>query len=246
MRAIIIGAGRGSRLMPTTARRAQVLRRDPAANASSTGPSRRCKGRRLHRDRFIGGYRIDTVQRDYPDFVFRHNARLGEQQHPGLADVRRGPDGPAVRDCSYSDILFTRGRRARAWCNPGTSWRSASIPTGASTTSRPHPASAARRGEGDHPRAAASTRVHRDHPLRRTRPASSSASPSSARRGARQFREFYHRRKWRVLGQALSRGRDVPEGVPDPHVPGHDRARRSPSATSTRPANTARSTRRKT
>ena len=134
MRAIIIGAGRGSRLMPTT-------ENAPKCFAEIQGKRildwtvEALKGGGCTEICFIGGYRIEAVQREYPDFVFRENRRLGEQQHPGLADVRRGPDGPAVRDSLLRHPVH-RGSRARRWCSPGTSWRSASIPTGASTTSR--------------------------------------------------------------------------------------------------------------
>ena len=72
MQAIIIGAGRGARLMPTTAdvpkcfaevdgRR--LLDWALAAFAES-GLERIC---------FIGGYAIEKVKQDYPRFEFRHN-----------------------------------------------------------------------------------------------------------------------------------------------------------------------------
>ena len=73
MRAIIIGAGRGRRLMPTTADTpkcfAEVQGRrllDWALDAFAGAASRDIC--------FIGGYQIEKVQRDYPHFTFRHNA----------------------------------------------------------------------------------------------------------------------------------------------------------------------------
>ena len=72
MRAIIIGAGRGSRLMPTTADApkcfAEVAERrilDWTIDAfRRAGIDDIC---------FIGGYQIDKVRGDYPEFTFRHN-----------------------------------------------------------------------------------------------------------------------------------------------------------------------------
>ena len=73
MKAIIIGAGRGRRLMPTTADTpkcyAEVHGRrllDWALAAfASAGINEIC---------FIGGYQIGKVREDYPQFTFRHNA----------------------------------------------------------------------------------------------------------------------------------------------------------------------------
>ena len=73
MRAIIIGAGRGSRLMPTTANQPKCFARvqdrrilDWSLSAlADNGIDDIC---------FIGGYQIDKVRADYPNFTFRHNA----------------------------------------------------------------------------------------------------------------------------------------------------------------------------
>src|SRR5262245_37247353 len=72
MKAIVIGAGRGRRLMPTTADTpkcyAEVQGRrllDWALAAfAEAGLRDIC---------FIGGYQIEKVRRDYPQFTFRHN-----------------------------------------------------------------------------------------------------------------------------------------------------------------------------
>ena len=72
MRAIIIGAGRGQRLMPTTEnapkcfaeiRGKRIL--DWTIDAlTAGGVTDFC---------FIGGYRIESVEREYPQFTFRRN-----------------------------------------------------------------------------------------------------------------------------------------------------------------------------
>ena len=72
MRAIIIGAGRGARLMPMTAEMhkcyADVQGRRILdwilAAFHANGIDDIC---------FIGGYRIDKIRDDYPGFTFRHN-----------------------------------------------------------------------------------------------------------------------------------------------------------------------------
>ena len=55
---------------------------------------------------FVGGYQIEKVQRDYPQFTFRHNA--GWEQNNILLSLMHAED--AMGDgfvCCYSDILFT-------------------------------------------------------------------------------------------------------------------------------------------
>jgi choline kinase len=106
MRAIIIGAGRGRRLMPTTADTpkcfAEVKGRrllDWAVHAfQRAGVRDVC---------FIGGYQMDKVQRDYPQFTFRHNA--GWEHNNILLSLMHAEDlmGEGFI-CGYSDILFTR------------------------------------------------------------------------------------------------------------------------------------------
>jgi len=104
MRAIIIGAGRGIRLMPTTS--------DAPKCFAEVGGQRildwavdafRQNG--IGDVAFIGGYQIDKVRRAYPEFTFRHNDRW--EQNNILASLFYAEDlmdGPFV--CSYSDILF--------------------------------------------------------------------------------------------------------------------------------------------
>jgi L-glutamine-phosphate cytidylyltransferase len=105
MRVIIIGAGRGRRLMPTTADVpkcfAEVAGRrllDWALEAfAANGLSDVC---------FVGGYQIDKVKRDYPRFIFRHNADWEcNNILESLFYAQDLMDEPFI--CCYSDILFT-------------------------------------------------------------------------------------------------------------------------------------------
>lgn len=55
---------------------------------------------------FIGGYQIEKVTRDYPQFTFRHNA--GWEQNNILLSLMHAEDLMAEGFvCCYSDILFT-------------------------------------------------------------------------------------------------------------------------------------------
>jgi len=104
MRAIIIGAGRGSRLMPTTA--------DAPKCFAEVGGQRildwavdAFRQNDVDQIAFIGGYQIDKVRAAYPEFTFRHN-NCWEQNNilASLFYAEDLMDGPFV--CSYSDILF--------------------------------------------------------------------------------------------------------------------------------------------
>jgi choline kinase len=105
MRVIVIAAGRGRRLMPTTADAPKCFAEisgkrliDWAVEAfRANGLDRVC---------FIGGYQIDKVKEAYPQFTFRHNP---DWEHNNIlaslfyaADLM---DEPFV--CCYSDVLFT-------------------------------------------------------------------------------------------------------------------------------------------
>jgi len=105
MQAIIIGAGRGSRLMPTTA--------DTPKCFAEVGGKRildwtlEAFGAQGISDfRFIGGYQLEKVRRDYPQFTFRHNTDW--ENNGVLASLLYAEDlmdEPFI--CCYSDILFT-------------------------------------------------------------------------------------------------------------------------------------------
>ena len=116
MKAIIIGAGRGRRLMPTTADTpkcyAEVNGRrllDWALEAfAGVGITDFC---------FIGGYQIDKVKRDYPQFTFRHN--VDWENNNILASLMYAEDLMADGFvCCYSDILFTSDVVRRLLANP--------------------------------------------------------------------------------------------------------------------------------
>jgi len=65
--------------------------------ALSLGPENIC---------FVGGYQIEKIQQDYPDFTFRHNDNW--QNNNILASLFYAED--VMLDgflCAYSDILFT-------------------------------------------------------------------------------------------------------------------------------------------
>jgi choline kinase len=105
MRIIVIGAGRGRRLMPTTADAPKCFAEvsgkrliDWAVDAfAANGLTDIC---------FIGGYRIDKVQAEYPRFTFRENANW--EHNNILASLMCAEDlmdQPFI--CCYSDILFT-------------------------------------------------------------------------------------------------------------------------------------------
>lgn len=105
MQAIIIGAGRGARLMPTTA--------DAPKCFAEVGGKRildwaldafRQNG--IERIAFIGGYQIEKVKGAYPELEFRHNRDW--EKNNILASLFTAEDlmGEGFI-CSYSDILFT-------------------------------------------------------------------------------------------------------------------------------------------
>src|SRR6476659_4060817 len=105
MRAVIIGAGRGRRLMPTTAD-------TPKCYAEVHG--RRLldwalaafKAANVHEICFIGGYQIAKVMRDYLEFAFRHNADW--ENNNILLSLMHAED--LMHEgfvCCYSDTLFT-------------------------------------------------------------------------------------------------------------------------------------------
>ena len=105
MKAVIIGAGRGSRLMPSTKDTPKCLAQ--------------VKGKRIldwvtdafyengiDQIAFIGGYQIEKVKADYPQFTFYHNAEWPHNNIlASLMYAEAEMDGPFI--CSYSDILFT-------------------------------------------------------------------------------------------------------------------------------------------
>jgi len=104
MQVIIIGAGRGARLMPNTENApkcfAEVEDRrilDWALTAFNANG--------LDNIGFIGGYRIEKIQEEYPHFTFRHNDQWPNNNIlASLFYAEDLMDGPFI--CCYSDILF--------------------------------------------------------------------------------------------------------------------------------------------
>jgi choline kinase len=116
MKAIIIGAGRGRRLMPTTAD-------TPKCYALVAGRRildwivQTFQANGITDVCFIGGYQIDKVRRDYPQFTFRHN--VDWEKNNILASLMYAEDqmdGPFI--CSYSDILYTPAVVKRLLASP--------------------------------------------------------------------------------------------------------------------------------
>ena len=110
MQVIIIGAGRGSRLMPTTADTPKCFaevggRRllDWTLHSLGENPARPLGPENIC---FVGGYQIEKVQRDYPGFTFRNNDNW--QNNNILGSLFYAED--VMQEgflCAYSDILFT-------------------------------------------------------------------------------------------------------------------------------------------
>jgi L-glutamine-phosphate cytidylyltransferase len=115
MQAIIIGAGRGQRLMPTTADTPKCFAEVRGKRILDwTLAALRENG--VDRIAFIGGYQIDKVRAAYPELIFRHNADWANNNI--LASLFHAEDlmaGPFL--CSYSDILFTPEVARRALAN---------------------------------------------------------------------------------------------------------------------------------
>jgi choline kinase len=105
MQAIIIGAGRGSRLMPATA--------DFPKCFAEVGEMRildwtlkAFAENGIDRVAFIGGYQIDKVRAEYSQFTFCHNTNWQNNNILGsLFYAEEFMDEPFI--CCYSDILFT-------------------------------------------------------------------------------------------------------------------------------------------
>ena len=129
MRALVLGAGRGSRL--------NALTEDQPKPYAPIGEHRildyllaALTEAGVGEIVFIGGYRMDLVQRDYPHLTFRHNPEWAETNI--LASLMSAEDcmeeGFVV---TYADILYRSDVVRRAIDHPGdrvlcvdTDWRS--------------------------------------------------------------------------------------------------------------------------
>ncbi len=105
MQAIIIGAGRGARLMPTTADTPKCFAEVRGKRILDwTLDALRAQG--VERVAFIGGYQIDKVRQSYPELTFRHNRDW--ERNNILASLFCAEDLMEQGFlCAYSDILFT-------------------------------------------------------------------------------------------------------------------------------------------
>lgn len=105
MRVIVIGAGRGRRLMPTTADAPKCFA-EVAGKRLLDWAVESFRANGLDRVCFIGGYQIDKVKADYPQFEFRHNADWENNNIlASLFCANDLMDEPFI--CCYSDVLFT-------------------------------------------------------------------------------------------------------------------------------------------
>ena len=105
MRVIVIGAGRGRRLMPTTADVPKCFA-EVAGQRLLDWAMEAFHANGLDRICFIGGYRIERVREEYPRFEFRHNANWENNNIlASLFCAEDLMDEPFI--CCYSDILFT-------------------------------------------------------------------------------------------------------------------------------------------
>jgi choline kinase len=129
LKAIIIGAGRGRRLMPLTEDTPKCYAEIGGRRILDwTLAALRAAG--LREVVFVGGYQIERVRADYPDLSFRHNADW--QRNNILASLFHAED--AMDDgfvCSYADILYRPSIVERLLASPAdvtlavdTDWRS--------------------------------------------------------------------------------------------------------------------------
>ena len=196
MRAIVIGAGRGRRLMPTT---------EDAPKCFAEIRGKRILDWTLEALRaggcteicFVGGYRIDSVRREYPEFVFRENKDWPDNNIlVSLMCAEDLMDRPFVT--TYSDILFTGDIARKLVASPDeialgidTDWREHYRPR---TRHPPHDAEKAitRGGRVE--------RVHRAIPYEEATGEFIGVAKFGVE-GGRLLREHYHRRRAEFWGK---------------------------------------------
>lgn len=104
MKAIIIGAGRGRRLMPTTANTPKCFA-EVGDRRILDWTLQAFADNDIERICFIGGYEIEKVRDDYPQFMFYHNTDWkNNNMLASLMFAEAEMDEPFI--CCYSDILF--------------------------------------------------------------------------------------------------------------------------------------------
>lgn len=105
MRAIIIGAGRGQRLMPAT-KSAPKCFTEVRGRRILDWILQALRGGGVTEICFVGGYYLDAIRRDYPEFIFRHNADWENNNIlVSLMHAEDLMDRPFIS--TYADILFT-------------------------------------------------------------------------------------------------------------------------------------------
>ena len=117
MQVIVIAAGRGRRLMPTTADSPKCFAEISGKRLIDWAVSS-FHANNLTDICFIGGYQIDKVKQQYPQFTFRENS--GWENNNILASLFCAEDlmnGPFI--CCYSDVLFTPEIVAKLASSPG-------------------------------------------------------------------------------------------------------------------------------
>ena len=106
MRIIIIGAGRGARLMPTTADTPKCFAEVKGRRILDWGLDALHAGG-LTEVVFVGGYRIDVVKTAYPEFTYCNNVEWPDNNIlESLMHAEFHMDDGFV--CAYSDILYTK------------------------------------------------------------------------------------------------------------------------------------------
>jgi choline kinase len=188
LKAIIIGAGRGSRLKAMT---------DSQPKCYATVGGRRIldwtleafDGAGLHDQVFIGGYQFDRIKSDYPQFTFAHNANWANNNILlSLFHAEEHMDGGFV--CAYSDILFRDTIVRDALNHPGdivlcvdTHWRDRYVHRSE------HPETDAEKVKTEGDRVIS---IHRDMPSDEADGEYIGVAKFSPR-GAKIFREHFHR-----------------------------------------------------
>jgi L-glutamine-phosphate cytidylyltransferase len=117
MKVILIAAGRGRRLMPTTADTPKCFA-DVSGKRLVDWAVEAFRANDLNDICFIGGYQIGKVKEAYPEFTFRENT--GWEHNNILASLFCAEDlmdEPFI--CCYSDVLFTPDIIARLAASKG-------------------------------------------------------------------------------------------------------------------------------
>ncbi len=196
MKAIIIGAGRGRRLMPLTADCPKCFAEVGGQRILDWAVASLAEGG-LREVVFIGGWQIDRVRAEYPKFTYRHNAEW--ERNNILASLFCAED--MMDDgfvCSYADILYRPSIIAQLMQSPhditlavDTDWRARYV----HRTAHPEDDGEKVRSEGDRV-----VQVARDLPSEQAQGEYLGVARFTAA-GARFLREHYARVRAQYDGQ---------------------------------------------